>query len=137
LSAAAASGSRVIVDLTGLRFMDCSAVRALADARGQALQAGGDLLLAEPRGAVSRLLSLVPVAGLMPLSGPAEVAAGWQAGRRRLMPRMDDAVRRWPVSRRRHCRPTVMLQTAGAAKWPATLSPAASGSDHPSQDRAR
>jgi anti-anti-sigma factor len=47
---AAAPGSQVIVDLTGLAFMDCSSLSALLSARRQALQAGGDLLLAAPRG---------------------------------------------------------------------------------------
>jgi anti-anti-sigma factor len=80
LSAAAASGSRIIVDLAGLTFMDCSGVRALVTARMQARQAGGDLLLAEPRGAVLRLLSLLQVAGLVPPPDTAEMAAAWSVG---------------------------------------------------------
>jgi anti-sigma B factor antagonist len=46
LSAAAASGPPVIVDLGGLTVMDCSALGALVFARQRALQAGGDLMLA-------------------------------------------------------------------------------------------
>jgi anti-anti-sigma factor len=41
LSAAAAPGSRVIVDLTGLTFMDRSSLGTLISARRQALEAGG------------------------------------------------------------------------------------------------
>jgi anti-anti-sigma factor len=40
LSVAAAPGSRVIVDLAGLTFMDCSSLAALVSARRQALQSG-------------------------------------------------------------------------------------------------
>jgi anti-anti-sigma factor len=46
LSAAAAHGSRIIVDLAGLTFIDCSGLDVLISARKQAVQAGGDLLLA-------------------------------------------------------------------------------------------
>ena len=58
LTAAAASGSRIIVDLADLAFMDCSALRELVSARAQARRAGGDLLLAGPQPPVLRLLFL-------------------------------------------------------------------------------
>jgi anti-sigma B factor antagonist len=77
LSAAAAPGSRVIVDLAGLTFIDCSSLSALVSARKQALKAGGDLLLAAPRGTALYLLSLVDPAGLLPvLASVAQAADG-------------------------------------------------------------
>lgn len=80
LSAAAAPGSRVIVDLAGLTFIDCSSLSALVSARRQALQAGGDLLLAAPGGTVLYLLSLIDPAGLLPVFASVEQAAN--GGRR-------------------------------------------------------
>jgi anti-sigma B factor antagonist len=48
----------VIVDLADLAFIDCSSLRVLAGARERTRLAGGDVLLAGPRGAVTRLLLL-------------------------------------------------------------------------------
>ena len=77
LSVAAASGSRVIVDLAGLAFMDCRGLSALVSAVGQARRAGGDLALAAPQQPVAHLLSLTGVAGLLPLyASVAEAADG-------------------------------------------------------------
>ena len=58
LAAAAARDLRIIVDLAALEFIDCCALGALCRARAQARQAGGDLLLAAPRGPVRRILAL-------------------------------------------------------------------------------
>ena len=67
LSAAAAPGSRVIVDLEGLAFIDCSGLSALVSAWKQARQAGGDLRLASPQQPVLRLLCLTDLTGLLPV----------------------------------------------------------------------
>ena len=75
LSAAAAPESRVIVNLAGLTFMDCSSLAALVLARRQALEAGGDLLLTAPRGTVLWLLSLIDPDGLLPVFASVEQAA--------------------------------------------------------------
>jgi anti-sigma B factor antagonist len=75
LSLAAAPGSRIIIDLAGLTFMDCSSLGALVSARKQALQAGGDLLLAAPERLVLRLLSLIDPEGLLPVFASVEQAA--------------------------------------------------------------
>jgi anti-anti-sigma factor len=75
LSAATAPPSRIIVDLAGLTFMDCSSLGALVSAVKQALQAGGDLLLAAPRRLVLRILSLTDPAGLLPVFASVEQAA--------------------------------------------------------------
>jgi anti-anti-sigma factor len=58
LTTAAARDPRIIVDLAALEFIDCCALGALGRVRAQARQAGGDLLLAAPRGPVRRILAL-------------------------------------------------------------------------------
>jgi anti-sigma B factor antagonist len=50
---------RVIVDLSGLEFIDVSGVRALSRGRTQARDAGGYLLLAAPQRLVGRVLALI------------------------------------------------------------------------------
>jgi anti-sigma B factor antagonist len=67
LAGAAAPGSRVIVDLAELTFIDCRCVHALASAWKQAREADGDLLLASPRGLVLRILSLAGLIDLLPV----------------------------------------------------------------------
>jgi anti-sigma B factor antagonist len=57
LAAAADSQPKIVVDLTGLKFIDCRGVAALASARDQARKAGGDLLLAAPQRQVRRILA--------------------------------------------------------------------------------
>lgn len=75
LSAAAATGARIIVDLEGLAFIDCSGLSAIVSARAQARQAGGDLLLAAPHQLVLRLLSLTDPAGVLPVFASVDRAA--------------------------------------------------------------
>jgi ABC-type transporter Mla MlaB component len=75
LSGAAVSGSRVIVDLEGLAFLDCSGLSAVVSAWGQARQAGGELRLAAPGQLVLRLLCLTGVAGLLPVFASVDQAA--------------------------------------------------------------
>jgi anti-anti-sigma factor len=58
LTAAAAAGARIIVDLAELAYMDCYSLNQLMAVRAQARQAGGDLVLAGPRPMVLRLLFL-------------------------------------------------------------------------------
>lgn len=91
LSVAAVSGSRVIVDLAGLAFMDCSGLSALVSACRQARRAGGDLVLAAPQRPVVRLLSLTGVTGLLPVyASVAEAADGDGRLRRLLVPEQAD-----------------------------------------------
>jgi anti-sigma B factor antagonist len=75
LSAAAAPGSRVIVDLEGLAFIDCSCLSAVVSAWKQAQRAGGDLWLAAPQQLVLRLLSLSELTGLLPVFASVDQAA--------------------------------------------------------------
>ena len=75
LSAAAGSGSPIIVDLAGLTFIDCSSLSALACAREKARQAGGDLVLAAPQRQVLRVLSLTSLIDQLPVFASVEEAA--------------------------------------------------------------
>jgi anti-anti-sigma factor len=61
LTAPAAAGARVVVDLAQLAFMDCYSLNQLMAVRAQARQAGGDLVLAGPQPIVLRLLVLCDV----------------------------------------------------------------------------
>jgi anti-anti-sigma factor len=83
LSAAAAPGSRVIVDLEGLAFIDCSGLSAMVSAWKQARQGGGDLWLAAPQQPVLRLLSLTDLTGLLPVLASVDQAANGDGRSRR------------------------------------------------------
>ena len=61
----ASGGQQLIIDLEALKYIDCRALSALLGARETARRAGGDLLLAAPRGAVLRVLTLVSVPGVL------------------------------------------------------------------------
>ena len=63
LETVTAIGPRIIVDLSGLEFIDAAGVAALARGRRQARDAGGDLLLAGPQPRVQRVLALIWDAG--------------------------------------------------------------------------
>jgi anti-sigma B factor antagonist len=55
----AARRPRIIVDLARLEFIDAGGIAALARGRRHARNAGGDLLLAAPRRAVRRVLTII------------------------------------------------------------------------------
>jgi len=61
LTAPAAAGAQMIVDLAELAFMDCYSLNEIMAAREQAKRAGGDLVLAGPQPIVLRLLGLCDV----------------------------------------------------------------------------
>jgi anti-sigma B factor antagonist len=75
LAAAVSYRPWVIVDLANLAYIDCSSLGVLLGAREQARLAGGDLLLAGPRGVVARLLLLTGPAGEFSVSPSVGVAA--------------------------------------------------------------
>jgi anti-anti-sigma factor len=54
----APAGTRVVVDLAELAFMDCYSLGEIMAVRARARRAGGDLVLAGPQAAVLRLLVL-------------------------------------------------------------------------------
>jgi len=66
LTAVAARARELIVDLSGLEFIDCSSLTALLLAREQARTAGGDVLLAAPQAQVLRVLAATRLTGVSP-----------------------------------------------------------------------
>jgi anti-anti-sigma factor len=58
LTAPAAAGAWIVVDLAELAFMDCYSLSELMAVRAQARRTGGDLVLAGPQPVVLRLLVL-------------------------------------------------------------------------------
>jgi anti-sigma B factor antagonist len=76
LTAAAAGNPRIIVDLAALEYIDCYSLGALGRVRAQARQAGGDLLLAAPRGLVRRLLDLTGLIGVFAVHASVAEACG-------------------------------------------------------------
>ena len=82
LAALMSCGPWVLVDLTNLAYIDCSTLGVLVGARERAQLAGGDVLLAGPRGAVARLLLLTGwdrVFSVFPSVGVAAFSAGLAA----------------------------------------------------------
>jgi len=65
----------IIVDLTGLEFIDSSGLAALARVREQARHAGGDLLLAAPQQQVLRLLTLTRLTDVFSIHASVDEAA--------------------------------------------------------------
>jgi anti-anti-sigma factor len=61
LTALAAAGAWIVVDLAELAFMDCYSLGKLMAVRAQARRAGGDLVLSGPQPRVLRLLVLCDV----------------------------------------------------------------------------
>ena len=59
LGVVAARGPRIVVDLSGLEFIDASGIAALSRGRKRARCAGGDLLLAAPQQRVQRVLAIL------------------------------------------------------------------------------
>jgi anti-anti-sigma factor len=90
LGALAARGPWIIVDLSGLEFIDASGIAALSRSRRRARDAGGDLLLAAPRQPVQRVLAILWDASGSDL--PASMAeAAASAGSRTACRRADPA----------------------------------------------
>ena len=75
LAAVAASEPQIIVDLSGLEFIDSCGVAALARGRKLARHAGGDLLLAAPRQLVLRILTMTRLADGLSVHATVEKAA--------------------------------------------------------------
>jgi anti-sigma B factor antagonist len=61
LTAPAAAGAWIVVDLAELAFMDCYSLGEITVVRAQARRAGGDLVLSGPQPIVLRLLVLCDV----------------------------------------------------------------------------
>lgn len=80
LAAVVGRNRMVIVDLTGLVFIDTGGVAALVLARAQARRAGGGLLLAAPQDQVTRVLTLTRLVDVFCVHASVEQAAD-SAGR--------------------------------------------------------
>src|ERR1700736_2309971 len=77
LTAPAAAGARVIVDLAELAFMDCYSLGEIMAVQAQARRAGGDLVLAGPQPVVLRLLVLCDmVSRRLVFAGVGEAVSG-------------------------------------------------------------
>lgn len=76
----------LIVDLTGLKFIDCAGMRALAAAAKQARQAGGGLVLAAPGPLVLRVLDLTGSVTGVQVYSSVEEAAGVASPQRAARP---------------------------------------------------
>ena len=85
LTDVAARERHIIVDLSGLEFIDSSGLAALARARKHARRAGGDLLLAAPQPSVLRVLSLTRLIEVFSVHTCVEEAVG-SAGHSGLAP---------------------------------------------------
>jgi len=75
-SEAAKGVALLIVDLSGLEFMDSTGVHVLLDIRVMMKDRGGKLALAQPQSTVARVLNLVGADQLIPVYGTVEEAAG-------------------------------------------------------------
>ena len=67
LTALAAAGARIIVDLADLAYMDCYSLNQLMAVRAQARRAGGFLALAGPQPMVLRLLVVCDIVSHWPV----------------------------------------------------------------------
>jgi anti-anti-sigma factor len=76
LAVIAACEPEIIVDPTGLEFVDSSGVAALARRRKLARHAGGDLLLAAPQHQVLRVLALTGLIDIFPFMSAWPRSAG-------------------------------------------------------------
>lgn len=75
LAAASSREPLVIVDLSGLSFIDASGVAALARGRDHARGGGGELLLTAPQTQVRKMLAIIFPAGDLAGSPPNPAAA--------------------------------------------------------------
>ena len=73
-SEAAKGVALLIVDLSGLEFMDSTGVHVLLDIRVMMKDRGGKLALAQPQSTVARVLNLVGADQLIPVYGTVEEA---------------------------------------------------------------
>lgn len=65
---------RLIIDLSGLRFMDSAGVHVLVDVRAMLLDRGGELLLVAPQPVVARVMNLAGADRLIPVYADLDAA---------------------------------------------------------------
>ena len=124
VTALAAGGEQLIIDLEALDYIDCHAAGALLRVRKTARQEGGDVLLAAPCGLVLRLLTVLGVTGVYAsVAAAADIAARRDARRRVL----STACFRGVPSGARYWRMAVPGPRAGGLPWSARWLRARSG----------
>jgi anti-sigma B factor antagonist len=64
-----AAGRRMVVDLSGLQFMDTSAIHVLVSVNNRVMAGGGLLVLAGAQPVVARVLALAGADEVMPVVG--------------------------------------------------------------------
>ena len=82
ITALMARGQSLVIDMSALDFIDCSALGALLRVRGLARRGGGDVVLATPQPYVLRLLVLTGNDEVFRVQADVEAAVASVAGRR-------------------------------------------------------
>jgi anti-sigma B factor antagonist len=80
--AAPAPQAGVVLELTGVDFMDSTGVRAILEIAGELDELGGGLVLLNPANPVAKLLSLAGIDGRIPVAASLEQADAILADRR-------------------------------------------------------
>jgi anti-sigma B factor antagonist len=93
ITALVARGQYLIIDMSALDFLDCSALGALLRVQGLARRGGGDMALAAPRPLVRRLLALTGNDEVFWVQASVEAAVAGVASRRGRYSRRRLAVR--------------------------------------------
>jgi anti-sigma B factor antagonist len=83
ITALVARGQSLVIDVSALGFLDCSALGALLRAQALARRGGGDVVLAAPQPLVRRLLALTANDEVFWVAAGEEAAVAGIAGRRR------------------------------------------------------
>jgi anti-anti-sigma factor len=86
ISALVARGQSLIIDVSALDFIDCSALGALLRVRALARRGGGNVVLAAPQPHVLRLLALTGNDEVFRAQASVEAAVAGAASRRRRNP---------------------------------------------------
>jgi anti-sigma B factor antagonist len=83
ITALVARGQYLVIDMSALDFLDCSALGALLRARALARRGGGDVVLAAPQPLVRRLLALTGNDEVFWVQSGVEAAVAGIASRRK------------------------------------------------------
>jgi anti-anti-sigma factor len=83
ITALVARGQSLVIDVSALGFLDCSALGALLRAQALARRGGGDVVLAAPQPLVRRLPALTANDEVFWVAAGEEAAVAGIAGRRR------------------------------------------------------
>jgi anti-sigma B factor antagonist len=93
ITALVARGQYLVIDMSALDFLDCSALGALLRARALARRGGGDVVLAAPQPLVRRLLALTGNDEVFWVQAGVEAVVAGIASRRKRYSRRRLAVR--------------------------------------------